>query len=53
MAVSKDNTRIIITLPKQLKEDAERIAEKETRTLSNLAIVALKEYIERHKEKNS
>jgi len=52
MAVSKENTRIIITLPKALKEEAEKIAENETRTLGNLTVVALKEYVKQKKAQN-
>lgn len=48
--VSKNNTRIIITINKELKSKAEEIAKKEHRSLSNLIIVALEEYINKNRQ---
>jgi len=46
MSISKDNTRTLITIPKDLKETLEKIAEKDNRSFNNLVITVLKEYIE-------
>jgi len=44
--LSKDKTRIQISLSKDLIAKAEAQAEKEERTLSNLISIALKKYLE-------
>ena len=41
MAVSDDNTRIIVTLPKTLKEELQNEAYKERRSLSNYVLTII------------
>ena len=43
--LSKDKTRVQISLPKELIAKAEKQADKEIRTLSNLIEIALKQYL--------
>lgn len=50
MAVGEDKIRILITVPKEMKKELEVLAEKETRTVSNLIVSVLKEYINTNKE---
>lgn len=45
MSISKDNTRTLITIPKDLKLKLEKIAEEQNRPFSNLVVTILKEYI--------
>lgn len=35
MTISKDNTRVLVTIPKELREELEEEAAKENRSLSN------------------
>ncbi|GEM_PF-1101155 len=42
--ISDKNTRIPITLPKDLKERIERIAKEQNRSFSNLVVTLLIEY---------
>ena len=43
--VSENNTRMSFTISKELKQKLEEQAKKERRSLSNLIIVALENYI--------
>lgn len=45
--ISENNTRTLITIPKELKKELEEIAVKENRSFNNLVITILKEYIEK------
>lgn len=47
MAISKSNTRTLITIPKELKIKLEQLATKDDRSLNNLIIKILKEYTAR------
>lgn len=47
---SENTTRIIITVDKELKSKAEECAKKERRSLSNLVVVALEEYINKNRK---
>ncbi len=47
--VSEKNTRISITISKDLKNRAEEQSSKENRSLANLINVALAEYLNNHK----
>jgi metal-responsive CopG/Arc/MetJ family transcriptional regulator len=38
MAISKENTRVLITIPKTLKKELEEIARIENRSLSNYVL---------------
>lgn len=49
--VGKDKERINFTISKSDKEKLSKIAEKESRSLSNTINVAIKDYIERHSDK--
>ena len=44
--VSENNTRVTFTIDKKMKEQAEKQAKKEKRSLSNMIIVALEEYLD-------
>lgn len=45
MSISKDNTRTLITIPKELKIKLEEIAKEQNRPFNNLVITILKEYV--------
>lgn len=45
MAVSKDNTRTLITLPKELKTKLEKLAKEDERSFNNLVVKILKDYV--------
>lgn len=45
MAVSKDNTRTLITISKELKKELEELAEQDGRSFSNFVNKVLKDYI--------
>lgn len=45
MTISKDNTRTLITIPKELKIKLEELAKEQNRPFNNLVITILKEYI--------
>ena len=40
--MSKDNTRIALTIPKELKVELEKLAQKENRSLNNLILTLIK-----------
>lgn len=42
MGISKDNTRITLTIPKELKTELEKLAQKENRSLNNLILTLIK-----------
>jgi hypothetical protein len=44
MSISKNNTRTLITIPKELKIKLENIAKQENRSFNNLIIYILKSY---------
>lgn len=46
MAISENNTRTNITIPKDLKKELEDIAKNQNRSFNNLVITILKDYIE-------
>lgn len=43
--IANDKTRISLVIPKDLKEDLERIAKEENRTLSNFIVTVLKDAV--------
>ena len=45
MAVSKDKTRVSVTLSKETYEKLVKEAEKQSRSISNLASVIINEYL--------
>ena len=45
MAISKENTRTNITIPKDMKEQLTNIAANENRSFNNLVITILKDYL--------
>lgn len=45
MAISKNNTRTLITIPKELKKQLEEIAKKDNRSFNNLVVKILKDYV--------
>lgn len=45
MVVSKDNTRTLITLPKELKAKLEELAKQDERSFNNLVLKVLKDYV--------
>ena len=44
--ISENNTRIIITIPKETKKKKKKIASCENRSLSNLVVTIINKYIE-------
>lgn len=47
MVISNEKTRTMLTLKKELKEQAQKQAEKENRSLNNLIETALIEYLKK------
>lgn len=47
--VSENNTRVTFTIEKELKSKAEQCAKAERRSLANLIVVALEEYINKNR----
>ena len=45
MAVGKDKTQVLLTLTKEDKEQLQKIAEDENRTLTNLINTIIKNYL--------
>jgi predicted HicB family RNase H-like nuclease len=45
MAISQDNVRTIITIPKDLKKKLEKIAKQDNRSFNNLVIKILKDFV--------
>jgi predicted HicB family RNase H-like nuclease len=45
MAISDKNTRIIVTIPKELKAIIEALAKKDDRSTNNLIIKILSDYM--------
>lgn len=43
--ISDKNTRTLITIPKELKQTLEIVAENQNRSFNNLIITILKDYI--------
>ena len=50
MSISKDNTRMILTIPKDLKAELERIAQKQNRSVNNLILTIIKSSISNTKD---
>lgn len=48
--IGEDKTRVIITLPKELKETLSEISKDENRTLTNLIVTILKDYVKNRPE---
>lgn len=49
MPISKDNTRMILTIPKDLKAELERIAKEQNRSVNNLILTIIKNCINKTK----
>lgn len=45
MAIGKDKTQVVLTITKEEKAKLQEIAEKESRTVNNLIVVIIKEYL--------
>ena len=50
MSISKDNTRMIPTIPKELKAELERIAQEQNRSVNNLILTIIKNSISNTKD---
>ena len=46
--ISKDKTRILLTIKRDIKSTLEEIAKKENRSLNNLIITILKDYLKKY-----
>ena len=46
MTISKDNIRIPVTISKEFKKELEGVAVDQNRSLNNLIVTILKEYLE-------
>lgn len=44
--ISKDNTRTLITLSKELKEKLEQLAKQDSRSLNNYILMIIKSHVE-------
>lgn len=51
MGISEDNTRTNITFPKKLKARLEQLAKDDKRSLNNLVIKILDEYVNQTEKK--
>ena len=47
MSVSKNNTRMIITINKELKEKLNMLTKEYQRSISNLCVIIISDYINR------
>ena len=50
MSISKYNTRMILTIPKELKAELERIAQEQNRSVNNLILTIIKNSISNTKD---
>ena len=50
MSISNDNTRMILTIPKDLKAELERIAQEQNRSVNNLILTIIKSSISNTKD---
>ena len=50
LAVSKNNVRVPITIPKELKQQLENLAKEDKRTFSNLCAKILSDYVQQKKD---
>lgn len=50
MSISKDNTRMILTISKELKAELERIAQEQNRSVNNLILTIIKNSISNTKD---
>lgn len=50
MSISKDNTRMILTIPKDLKAELEKIAQEQNRSVNNLILTIIKTSISNTKD---
>ncbi len=50
MSVSQNNTRVLITMSKELKEKFKAIAEKDGRSFSNLCSKVMSDYVKRNEK---
>ena len=46
MAVSKEKTGVLVTMDKTLKEELSKLAKEQNRSLSNLIVTILKNYVD-------
>lgn len=46
MAVSKDKTGVLVNMDKELKEKLVQMAKEQNRSLSNLIVTVLKDYVD-------
>ena len=44
--IAENNTRLCVTMPKELKTSLKMIAEDRNRSLNNLIVTVLKDYVE-------
>lgn len=51
MSISEKNTRTLITLPKELKEQLEAIAKNDNRSFNNLVVKILSDFVKKHSHK--
>lgn len=47
--ISDKNTRTLLTISKELKKELEKIAKDQNRSLNNLIVTVLKDYVSTHK----
>jgi hypothetical protein len=50
--ISKDKTRVLVTMPQDMKDDLDILADTELRNVSNYCVAVLKAHIDEKKAKN-
>ena len=50
MSISRDNTRVILTIAIELKSELERIAQEQNRSVNNLILTIIKNSISNTKD---
>lgn len=50
--IGEDKIRIVATVTKEMKKELEKIAESESRSVSNLISVVLKDFVDNYKKTN-
>ncbi len=49
--ISDNNTRVMVTIPKELRDKLVLVADNEGRSLSNLIVQILKNYLQEYEER--
>ena len=44
--ISENNTRVLVTMPKETKEKLEKLAKEDNRSLNNMIVTIINKYLE-------